>query len=100
MTSSAVGAASESVRADRIDAIAIGTSAGGVEALSILLPALPAALRAAVLIVLHLPRERASRDFLVEVRAPGARGAGQGASGAWHGVFRAAGLSSARRQAR
>jgi two-component system chemotaxis response regulator CheB len=48
------------VRADRIDAVAIGASAGGVEALSILLPALPAALRAAVLIVVHLPRERAS----------------------------------------
>src|SRR5918998_1055802 len=60
MTSSAAGPGSWSVRADRIDAVAIGASAGGVEALSILLPALPAALRAAVLIVVHLPRERAS----------------------------------------
>jgi two-component system, chemotaxis family, protein-glutamate methylesterase/glutaminase len=60
MTSSPVGAASWPVRADRVDAVAIGASAGGVDALSILLPALPAALRAAVFIVLHLPRERTS----------------------------------------
>jgi two-component system chemotaxis response regulator CheB len=53
---------------DRIDAIVIGTSAGGVEALSILLPALPARLRAAVFIVLHLPRERPS--LLVEIFQP------------------------------
>jgi len=52
----------------RIDAIAIGTSAGGVEALSILLPALPAGLRAPVFIVLHLPRERPS--LLAEIFAP------------------------------
>lgn len=51
-----------------VDAIVIGTSAGGVEALSVLLPALPAALRAAVFIVLHLPRERPS--LLVEIFAP------------------------------
>jgi two-component system, chemotaxis family, protein-glutamate methylesterase/glutaminase len=60
MTSSPVGAVSGPVRAGRIDAVAIGASAGGVEALSLLLPAVPAALRAAILIVLHLPRERAS----------------------------------------
>lgn len=60
MTSPPAGAAPGLVRADRIDAVAIGASAGGVEALSLLLPALPAALRAAILIVLHLPRERAS----------------------------------------
>lgn len=60
MTSSPAGAGSGAVRADRIDAVAIGASAGGVEALSVLLPALPAGLRAAVLIVVHLPRERAS----------------------------------------
>jgi two-component system chemotaxis response regulator CheB len=53
---------------DRIDAIVIGTSAGGVEALSMLLPALPARLRAAVFIVLHLPRERPS--LLVEIFRP------------------------------
>jgi two-component system chemotaxis response regulator CheB len=49
----------------RIDAIAIGASAGGVEALAILLPALPAELRASVFIVLHLPREQPS--LLVEI---------------------------------
>jgi two-component system chemotaxis response regulator CheB len=50
------------------DAIAIGTSAGGVEALSVLLPALPASYRGAVFVVLHLPRERPS--LLVELFAP------------------------------
>jgi two-component system, chemotaxis family, protein-glutamate methylesterase/glutaminase len=53
-------AGSFQAHAARIDAVVIGASAGGVEALSMLLPALPAALRPAILIVLHLPRERAS----------------------------------------
>lgn len=44
----------------RVDAIVIGGSAGSIEALAILLPALPAHLRAAVFVVLHLPRERPS----------------------------------------
>ena len=44
----------------RIDAIVIGASAGGVEALSILLPVLPADLRVSLFIVVHLPRERPS----------------------------------------
>ena len=44
----------------RVDAIVIGASAGGVEALSVLLPALPADLRAPLFIVVHLPRERPS----------------------------------------
>jgi two-component system chemotaxis response regulator CheB len=57
---SAGGAASFSGGADRFDAVVIGASAGGVEALSVLLPALPATLAPAVLIVMHLPRERAS----------------------------------------
>jgi two-component system chemotaxis response regulator CheB len=52
----------------RIDAIVIGASAGGVEALSVLLPALPAGLRASLFIVLHLPRERPS--LLAEIFAP------------------------------
>ncbi|HET8882137.1 MAG TPA: chemotaxis protein CheB [Solimonas sp.] len=52
---------------ERIDAIVIGASAGGVEALSIVLPALPARLRAAVFVVLHLPRERPS--LLVDIFA-------------------------------
>jgi two-component system, chemotaxis family, protein-glutamate methylesterase/glutaminase len=52
----------------RIDAIVIGTSAGGVEALTALLPALPGSLPAAVFIVLHLPRDRPSG--LVEIFRP------------------------------
>ena len=52
----------------RVDAIVIGTSAGGVEALSLLLPALPAGFPAPVFIVLHLPRERPS--LLPEIFAP------------------------------
>jgi two-component system chemotaxis response regulator CheB len=47
--------------ADRIDAIVIGASSGGIEALSLLLPALPAASRVSVFIVLHIPRDRPSR---------------------------------------
>ena len=52
----------------RVDAIVIGTSAGGIEALSVLLPALRAGLRASILIVLHLPRERPS--LLVDIFTP------------------------------
>lgn len=48
----------------RIDAIVLGTSAGGVEALAELLPALPAHFRPALLIVQHLPKER---SLLVEI---------------------------------
>jgi two-component system, chemotaxis family, protein-glutamate methylesterase/glutaminase len=44
----------------RIDAVVLGASAGGVEALTVLLPCLPARLRAAMLIVVHVPRERPS----------------------------------------
>jgi two-component system chemotaxis response regulator CheB len=51
----------------RIDAIVIGASAGGVEALSVLLPGLPSALKPPVIIVLHLPRERPS--LLTEIFA-------------------------------
>jgi two-component system, chemotaxis family, protein-glutamate methylesterase/glutaminase len=45
---------------ERIDAVVIGASAGGVDALSVLLPALPPTSRAAVFVVLHLPRDRPS----------------------------------------
>ncbi|MDB5848271.1 MAG: chemotaxis protein CheB [Rhodoferax sp.] len=48
-----------------VEAIVIGASAGGVEALMALLPALPAGLAAAVFVVLHLPRDRPS--LLVEI---------------------------------
>jgi two-component system chemotaxis response regulator CheB len=43
-----------------IAAVVIGTSAGGVEALGMLLPALDPRCRVAVLIVVHLPRDRPS----------------------------------------
>lgn len=46
--------------AGRIDAVVIGASAGGVEALSELLPALAPGLRPPVFIVLHLPRDKPS----------------------------------------
>ncbi len=46
--------------AGRVDAIVIGASAGGVEALMTLLPALSAAFRPPIFIVLHLPRDRPS----------------------------------------
>ncbi|RYF08385.1 MAG: chemotaxis protein CheB [Comamonadaceae bacterium] len=52
--------AAVSLGSQRIDAIVIGGSAGSIEALAILLPALPVHLRAAVFAVLHLPRERPS----------------------------------------
>jgi two-component system chemotaxis response regulator CheB len=51
-----------------IQAVVIGASAGGVQALTELLPALPAATSAAVFVVLHLPRDRPS--MLPEVFAP------------------------------
>jgi two-component system chemotaxis response regulator CheB len=44
----------------RVDAVVIGTSAGGVDALLRILPALPAKLAVPILIVIHLPRERDS----------------------------------------
>jgi len=56
--------AADSLRG-RIEAIVIGASAGGVEALGLILPALPATFRPSLLIVLHLPRERPS--LLVEI---------------------------------
>ena len=51
----------------RVDAVVIGASAGGVEALSVLLPALPPDAKAAFFIVLHLPRDRPS--MLAEIFA-------------------------------
>ena len=52
----------------KVDGVVIGASAGGVEALSFLLPALPAGLPAAVFVVIHLPRERPS--LLVDIFGP------------------------------
>jgi two-component system, chemotaxis family, protein-glutamate methylesterase/glutaminase len=51
----------------RIDAVVIGASAGGVEALSVLLPAVPSKTKAAFFIVLHLPRDKPS--LLAEIFA-------------------------------
>jgi two-component system chemotaxis response regulator CheB len=54
-------------------AVVIGASAGGVDALGVLLPALDARCRATVLIVVHLPRERPSllaRLFTSKCRLP------------------------------
>jgi two-component system, chemotaxis family, protein-glutamate methylesterase/glutaminase len=50
-----------------IEAAVIGASAGGVQALSVLLPALPANCLASVFVVIHLPRDRPS--LLVDVFA-------------------------------
>lgn len=44
----------------RFEVVVIGGSAGSIDALSVLLPSLPATLRAAVVVVIHLPRERPS----------------------------------------
>lgn len=51
--------------AHRIDAVVIGASAGGVEVLSVLLPALPDTLRAPVFVVVHQPPDR--RSVLTEI---------------------------------
>jgi two-component system chemotaxis response regulator CheB len=53
--------------AGRIDAVVIGASAGGVEALTALLPALAPGLMPPVFIVLHLPRDKPS--LLAEIFA-------------------------------
>jgi len=45
----------------RLEAVVIGASAGGVEALGALLPSLPAGFRAPVFCLLHLPSDRDSR---------------------------------------
>lgn len=49
----------------RIDGVVIGASAGGIEALSELLPALPVGFRPSLFVVLHLPREQPS--MLVQI---------------------------------
>jgi two-component system chemotaxis response regulator CheB len=49
------------VRGRRFEAVVIGGSAGGVDALVNLLPALPAGYRLPVVCILHMPGDRASR---------------------------------------
>jgi two-component system, chemotaxis family, protein-glutamate methylesterase/glutaminase len=51
-----------------LQGVVIGASAGGVQALAKLLPALPDRTAAAVFVVLHIPRDRPS--FLPELFAP------------------------------
>jgi len=51
-----------------IDAVVIGASAGGVQALAEVLPAFPEGTAAAIFVVLHLPRDRPS--LLTEVFSP------------------------------
>ena len=83
--------------AGRVDAVVIGASAGGIEALTVLLPALPAGLRPPVFIVLHLPRDRPSvlaEIFARKCALPVREARRQGRGGAGNGVFRAEQLSS------
>lgn len=47
------------------EAIVIGGSSGAIDALTVLLPQLPAGVRAAVIVLLHLPRDR--RSLLVDI---------------------------------
>ena len=49
----------------RYDAIVVGGSSGGIDALVRLLPSLPGTLQAALLVVLHLQRDR--RSLLVDI---------------------------------
>lgn len=52
----------------RVDAVVIGASAGGVEALIQVLPAFTAQFKGAVFVVLHLPRDR--RSLLADIFRP------------------------------
>ncbi|MEO7110458.1 MAG: chemotaxis protein CheB [Polyangiaceae bacterium] len=55
----------ERVSSRNIEAIAIGASAGGIEALSVLLPVFPGDFAIPVFVVIHLPQDRPS--LLVEL---------------------------------
>ena len=54
--------------AGRVDAVVIGASAGGIQALMTVLPALPRGAAVSVFVVLHLPRDRPSQ--LAEIFTP------------------------------
>jgi two-component system, chemotaxis family, protein-glutamate methylesterase/glutaminase len=58
-------------RAPRLAAIVIGASAGAVEALSRILPALPAGFALPVLLVVHIPSDR--ENLLIELFRPQCR---------------------------
>lgn len=58
----------DGARSRRIDAVVVGASAGGIEALMTVLPGLAADFPVPVLVVLHLPRQTPSS--LVEVFTP------------------------------
>ena len=45
----------------RLDAIVVGASAGAIEALSVILPTLPKGFSAALIVVVHIPSDRASK---------------------------------------
>jgi two-component system chemotaxis response regulator CheB len=45
---------------EQVEAVVIGASAGGIQALSLVLPVLPETMRAPIFIVVHLPRDRPS----------------------------------------
>jgi len=62
---SAATTAAAAVPRPAYDAIVVGGSSGGVEALVALLPALPATLQAPLVVVLHLPRDR--RSLLADI---------------------------------
>jgi two-component system chemotaxis response regulator CheB len=64
-------AADERALKGAIDAVVIGTSAGGIEALGILLPSLVAGYRLPVIIAIHLSADRPS--LLAEIFAPRCR---------------------------
>lgn len=70
MTATAQRAAPAAAPAPRAgyDAVVVGGSSGGVEALATLLPALPATLQASLVVVLHLPRDR--RSLLADIFRP------------------------------
>lgn len=52
----------------RVDAVVVGASAGAVDALSVILPALPASFAVPLIVVVHVPQNRPS--LLVELFAP------------------------------
>ncbi|HEX5660193.1 MAG TPA: chemotaxis protein CheB [Polyangiales bacterium] len=52
----------------RVDAVVVGASAGAIDALSVILPALPASFAVPVIIVVHVPQNRAS--LLVDLFTP------------------------------